>query len=104
MNESKVMYNKNLYLKEYIVRGIIFRLRLYFNDVMGSLKTVFVHLLASGIASVYVLSQELKYHSLGGNKVYDSYDLIASINGLAGTLVIIQLFGFIDESKIESVR
>ena len=47
------------------------------------------------MATIYVISQELKFHNLGGNNVYDPYDLIASITGLIGTFVVIQIFGFV---------
>lgn len=49
-----------------------------------------MYLIAVCVTSIYVISQELEYHNLGGNNVYDPYDLIASIIGLIITLVIIQ--------------
>ena len=62
---------------------------------MRAIKDINIHILAVVIASIYVISQELKFHNLGGNNVYDSYDLIASILGLMGTFVAIRIFGFV---------
>jgi len=53
------------------------------------------------LAAIYILSQELKFHNLGGNNVYDPYDLMASIVGLAITFVVMQRFGF-SENKEEN--
>lgn len=65
-------------------------------------KDIFLHILAVVIASIYVISQEIKFHNLGGNNVYDTYDLLASFIGLIVTFGIIQLFGFYDETKIDT--
>ena len=62
---------------------------------MGTIKDINIRILAVVIATIYVISQELKFHNLGGNNVYDPYDLIASITGLMGTFVVIQIFGFV---------
>lgn len=77
-----------------IVTGILFQVRLHFNQKLGFIKDVQVKLLAVGIASIYVITQELKFHHLGGDNVYDPYDLIASVLGLILTFAIIQIFGF----------
>jgi len=80
-----------------ILTGILFQVRQYFNKKFGSIKDISIHILAVSLASIYVLSQELKFHNLGGNNVYDPYDIIASLIGLIMTFGIIQLFGFTDE-------
>ncbi len=41
-----------------------------------------IYILATGIAAVYVILQEFKVHNLGGNNVYDPYDVLFSIIGL----------------------
>jgi len=89
-----------------ILTGILLQTRQYFKERIGSFKDAYIHLLAVGIASIYVISQELELHNIGGNNVYDPYDLIASIIGLFGTFGIIQLFGFTDriETDIKSIE
>ncbi|SKB74500.1 hypothetical protein SAMN05660776_2764 [Salegentibacter holothuriorum] len=77
-----------------ILTGILLQVREHFNKKFGFIKTLHIHLIALGLATVYVISQELKFHNLGGNNVYDLNDLVASITGLIGTFVIIRMFGF----------
>ena len=84
-----------------ILTGILLQTRQYFNQKFGSLKDIHIHVSAVSIASIYVISQELKFHNLGGNNVYDPYDLIASIVGLIGTFVVIQNFGFVNKVEKE---
>ena len=75
--------------------GILLQIQQYFNNKIGTIKEINIRILAVVIAAIYVLSQELKFHNLGGNNVYDPNDLIASIVGLIGTFVVIQIFGFV---------
>jgi len=84
-----------------ILTGILLQLRQSFNDKLGTIKDVNLRILAVVIATIYVISQELKFHNLGGNNVYDPYDLIASIMGLMGTFAVIQIFGFVYNLKKE---
>ena len=79
-----------------ILTGILLQLRKY-SDKAKKIKDSSVYLIAVGISSLYVISQELTFHNLGGNNVYDPYDLIASIIGLLMTFTIIHTFGFADE-------
>lgn len=41
-----------------------------------------IYLLATVTAAIYVITQELKFHNLGGKNVYDPNDLVFSIIGL----------------------
>ncbi|MEX2602132.1 MAG: hypothetical protein WD355_10815 [Balneolaceae bacterium] len=88
-----------------LITGILLQIRQYFNSRFGSVKDTYIHILSVCIASIYVISQELKFHNLGGNNVYDPYDIGASLIGLLATFGIIQLFGFtekkMDEYKIQ---
>ena len=79
-----------------ILTGILLQLRQYFIGKTSHVKDTYIYLIAIFFSSFYVISQELKFHNLGGNNVYDPYDLIASIIGLTMTFGIIQLFGFTD--------
>ena len=79
-----------------IITGILLQVRQYFDKKVGHLKDTYIYLLAICLSSFYVVSQELKLHNLGGNNVYDPYDLAASIIGLAMTFGIIEVFGFTD--------
>ena len=43
-----------------------------------------IYILAPILGGVYVITQELKIHNLGGNNVYDFNDIVFSIIGLIG--------------------
>lgn len=59
---------------------------LYINQRMvrleGRWREASIYIIAVVLAGVYVISQELKIHNLGGNNVYDPYDLLFSVIGL----------------------
>lgn len=60
-------------------------LGLIINDKMKDriqLKPSSIYMLAVVLAGIYVFTQELKIHNLGGNNVYDSNDLVFSFIGL----------------------
>lgn len=79
-----------------LLTGILYQLRQYFNKRLVGLKDTYIHLAAVGIAGVYGISQEYKLHNIGGNNVFDIYDVIASIIGLIIAFGFIQKFGFIE--------
>ncbi len=79
-----------------LLTGILFQLKRLFGDKLKSIKTTYVYLIALILASVYVITQELTLHNIGGNNVYDPYDLVASIIGLTLTYVTIRRFGYIE--------
>jgi hypothetical protein len=76
-----------------VLTGILLQLSQYSNK---KIKDSSIYLIAVSISSLYVISQELKFHNLGGNNVYDPYDLFASIFGLLIIFIIIKKFGFIE--------
>jgi hypothetical protein len=55
--------------------------------------------MATLIAGTYVLAQEFKLHSVGGNNVYDFNDVLASILGLVVVYLMLTRFGFIAHPK-----
>ena len=85
-----------------LLTGILLQIRQYFNKRLGDLKVTFIHLAAVGIAGVYGISQEYELHNIGGNNVFDIYDVIASIIGLMIAFGLIQKFGFIDKTELNN--
>lgn len=81
----------------FISTGILLQLRQYFSKTIGALMDLHVHIIAVAIAAVYVISQEFEFHNLGGNNVYDPYDVIASLIGLLLTFGLIRVFGFVEK-------
>ena len=55
-----------------------------------------IYLLATLVTGTYVLTQEFRLHNLGGNNVYDPYDVAASVIGLVGMLLLFIRFGVIE--------
>ena len=84
-----------------LLTGILLQLKHRFNNKIGHIKDEYFYLFAVGLASIYSVSQEFKFHNLGGNNVYDPYDVIASLIGLGMTYAIIQVFGFVEMVKTE---
>ena len=68
---------------------------------MGYIKDDYFYLFAVGLASIYSVSQEFKFHNFGGNNVYDPYDVIASLIGFVMTYSLIKVFGFVEKVKTE---
>ena len=66
------------------------------------LKDAYIYLLAVGMATLYVTTQEMKWHNLGGNNVYDPNDVIASILGLGTAFWVLQRFGYVNHGAIKS--
>jgi len=83
----------------FIGTGILYFIRGYFKKRIGQLKDVYIHVIAVSFAAIYVISQELKIHNIGGNNVFDVNDIIASILGLLATFISIQIFGFAEKTK-----
>ena len=50
-----------------------------------------------------MLTQELKFHNLGGNNVYDPWDLLFSVAGLASMGIVLGRYGFADLGR-SSIR
>ncbi|MEX2604945.1 MAG: hypothetical protein WD361_12105 [Gracilimonas sp.] len=78
-----------------LLTGIFLQLHQSFSKRSRPVKDIYIHIFAVINAAIYVLSQELRFHNLGGNNVYDPYDFAASVTGLIGTFVVIQIFGFV---------
>ncbi len=53
-------------------------------------------MLASVLATTYVLTQEVGFHDLGGNNVYDPNDVVASVLGIALMSVLFLRYGVLD--------
>lgn len=82
-----------------LLTGILLQLKNRFNNKMGHIKDNYLYLVAVGLATIYSVSQEFKFHNFGGNNVYDPYDVIASLIGFVMTYVLIQVFGFVEKVK-----
>lgn len=65
-----------------ILTGIGLYLNVKLLSKQKQINRKIIYLLAPILGGVYVITQELKIHNLGGNNVYDVNDLIFSVIGL----------------------
>ncbi len=78
----------------FIVVGLLLIARGYFDRTFKLLSDTVVYMLGLFITAIYVFSQEINLHSIGGNNTFDPFDLIASAVGLFISLGVILVFGF----------
>lgn len=81
------------------VTGILLQARRYFQ---WKVRETSLYTLATLAAGIYVVSQELKFHNLGGNNVYDPNDLMASLVGLVLTFALVNLYGFTEDPAVNN--
>ena len=80
-----------------LLTGLGLELRARSTGKLSELSDSTLYGVATLLAGVYVVSQELRFHNLGGNNVYDPWDLAFSAFGLATTLLVLHRFGFASE-------
>lgn len=71
---------------------IITGIGLYLNMKLLNKKRInltIIYILAPIIAAVYVLTQELKIHNLGGENVFDKNDMLFSVIGLLVSFLLV---------------
>lgn len=56
---------------------------------MSTLKGIHLYLIATFLTGIYVITQELKIHNLGGENVYDPNDVLFSVVGLFFGLMLV---------------
>jgi len=78
----------------FIVVGLLLIARGYFDSTLKLLSDTVVYMLGLFITAIYVFSQEINLHSIGGNNTFDPFDLIASAVGLFISLSVVFVFGF----------
>lgn len=64
---------------------LLMNIALVFNKKRPYIKTRYLYHIIPVITATYVILQELKVHNLGGNNVYDPFDLLFSILGIVFT-------------------
>lgn len=84
-----------------IIGGILSVVHARFKTHFGWLPDAVLYLVTTVLAGTYVLTQEFRLHNLGGNNIYDPYDVAASILGLIVMLVLFLRFGILDKAKPE---
>ena len=65
-----------------LLTGILLQLKQSFLSKLSKIKDTFIYISAMLLSSIYVISQEFKFHNIGGNNVYDFYDLLPQLLAL----------------------
>ncbi|WP_299529196.1 hypothetical protein [Ulvibacterium sp.] len=79
-----------------VVTGLAFGAKRHLKRTIGNSS---IYLISVALTAIYVIAQELGYHNMGGNNVYDPYDLTASVLGLLLMLGLFHGFGFSSEHQ-----
>lgn len=58
-----------------------------------TLKNRVIYLFSTALAAIFVITQEMKFHNLGGVNIYDFNDVIASVIGLVFIFSMLNLYG-----------
>jgi len=87
-----------------ILVAILFILK--FREVwfFKNIKDINLKIIGIAFSFIYVVTQELKIHNLGGRNVYDANDLIASVIGMVFIAIIILRYGVRDLERNTTVE
>lgn len=58
-----------------------------------NLSNSVIYLASTLLAALFVITQEMKFHNLGGRNIYDPNDVVASVIGLIFVYVMLNVFG-----------
>ena len=72
-----------------VLTELALQARKRFPNRFEKMTDTIIYLIAAAFAAIYVITQELKIHNLGGRNVYDPYDVLASIVGILFTYMMI---------------
>ncbi|REJ85748.1 MAG: hypothetical protein DWQ36_08195 [Acidobacteria bacterium] len=78
-----------------VLAGLLVVLKLRRGGALAAVPDLALHGLATVLAAAYVVTQELNWHRLGGQNVYDPWDLAASTAGLLLALGFLVRFGVV---------
>ena len=76
------------------ITGGLFYIQNNFVSSRRRLADVPIYLIAISFTSIYVLTQEIKWHNLGGRNVYDPNDFMASVLGVLFIFGVFYKYGF----------
>jgi len=81
------------YMGTFTIAGLLIIGRLKGYSWVKNLSDIKIYTISATLAAIYVISQEMKFHNLGGANIYDPNDVIASIIGLAFIFVMLNIYG-----------
>lgn len=81
------------YLGTFTIASFILIGKLKGYSLLKNLGNQMIYLVSLMLAAVYVITQEMNFHSLGGNNIYDFNDIVASVIGLVVIYGMLAAFG-----------
>lgn len=84
------------------IAGLLYLLRWRLRNTLDWLNDLSLYTTATILAAIFVITQEMKFHNLGGRNVYDPNDVIASIIGLLFSWWLLIQFGIM-KKKLQEV-
>lgn len=81
------------YLGTFTIAGFLLIGKLKNFSWIKELSNITIYTMATIFAGIFVITQEMKFHNLGGANVYDTNDVIASVIGLVVIFGMLNIYG-----------
>ncbi len=81
------------YIGTFTISAILVIGRIKGFSMLKSLKDRTIYYISVTLAAIYVISQELNLHSIGGENITDINDIISSVLGLSFVFIMLNTFG-----------
>lgn len=88
------------YVGVFVITGLFLLAKIKNYSWVRNLSDRWIYVISTIIAAIFVITQEMKFHNLGGENIYDPNDVIASIIGLVFIFIMLNLYGIGLKKKI----
>jgi|TARA_R110001599_G_scaffold69410_2_gene195223 uncharacterized membrane protein YdcZ (DUF606 family) len=81
------------YVGVFCISGLFLLAKIKNYSWAGNLSDRWIYVISTIVGAIFVITQEMRFHNLGGRNIYDPNDVIASIIGLVFVFVLLNLYG-----------
>lgn len=81
------------YVGVFCVSGLFLLAKIKNYSWVRNLSEKWVYVISTILAAIFVITQEMKFHNLGGRNIYDPNDVVASVIGLILVYVMLNVYG-----------
>lgn len=81
------------YVGVFCISGLFLLAKIKSYSWVRNLSEKWVYAISTVLAAIFVITQEMKFHNLGGRNIYDPNDVVASIIGLVFVFVMLNVYG-----------
>ena len=81
------------YVGVFCVSGLFLLAKIKNYSWVRNLSEKWVYVISTILAAIFVITQEMKFHNLGGRNIYDPNDVVASVIGLIFVYVMLNVYG-----------